>query len=174
MPKEIHPQGPTRQWSVFARRRPGHRRMTQAPCYATAHTLVIGDHTEADGRVDARVVASVGYSAGLFPVGTDLRAVAVLTSGANRDATPTPPGVFIADTPANAADWQPVDDLAIVPIENGTPTIRFQSRSGRAMPPIVRDAAQRTTKILVLADDAAWRAVVLIADAGTAESSEPA
>lgn len=94
-----------------------------------------------------------------------MRAAAVLASGTDRLAPPVPPGVFLANTPANAADWQPIDDLAIVPIENNAPTIRFQSRSGRAMPPILRDAAQRTTKILVLADDVAWRAVVLIADA---------
>jgi hypothetical protein len=78
------------------------------------------------------------------------------------------PGIFITTTPANLANWQPLDDLAILPLETSAPTIRFQSRNGAAMPPALRDTAQRTAKILVLADEAAWQTVVLITDADSA------
>ena len=81
---------------------------------------------------------------------------------------PASPGIFINSAPANSADWQLIDDLAILPVETDTPSIRFQSRTGQAMSPTQRDTAQRTTKILVLANEAAWQTVVLITDADSA------
>lgn len=81
---------------------------------------------------------------------------------------PASPGIFIADARANCANWLPLHDLAVLPVETDAPTIRFQARSGQAMSRKLRDTAQRTTKILVLADETEWQTVVLITDAVSA------
>lgn len=155
MPKEVSQHWPTRSRSVIKRLRTGTGRGhgPQAPGHVTAHTLVLGDRTEHGGRVDARIVASAGYRNCLGP---------------DQAGMPASPGIFITSAPANSADWQPLDDLAILPVETGTPSIRFQSRTGQAMSSTLRDMARRTTKILVLADEAAWQTVVLITDADSA------
>ena len=154
MPQGTRQHGPARPRSIIERLRgaAAKRHGSQAPEHVTAHTLVLGDRTERGSRVDARVVASAGYRAGLSP---------------DQPRMPTLPGTFIASTPANSAQWQQLHDLAVLPVETGAPTIRFQSRSGQAMSPTLRDTAQRTTKVLVLADEAAWQTVVLITDAAS-------
>jgi hypothetical protein len=81
---------------------------------------------------------------------------------------PASPGTFITNTAANSAQWQQLHDLAVLPVETDTPTIRFQSRSGQPMSTTLRATAQRTTKILVLADETAWQTVVLITEAASA------
>ena len=154
MPQETRQHGPARPRSIIERLRSAaaKRHGSQAPGHVTAHTLVLGDRTEHGSRVDARVVASAGYRAGLCP---------------GQPGLPASPGTFITNA-ANSAQWQQLHDLAVLPVETDTPTIRFQSRSGQAMSTTLRATAQRTTKILVLADETAWQTVVLITDAANA------
>jgi len=79
--------------------------------------------------------------------------------------------VYIADGGFDSATWTPTNDIDVVPGENGSPTIQFRSRTGQALQPALRHAAQRTEKILILADDLAWQTVVLITETGTTQSS---
>ena len=155
MPQEARQHRPARPRSIIERLRSaaGKRHGSQAPGHVTAHALVLGGRSEHGSRVDARVVASAGYRADLGP---------------DQRGMPASPGTFITNAPANSANWQPLHDLSVLPVETGVQTIRFQSRSGLAMSPMVRDPAQRTTKILVLTDEAAWQTVVLITDAANA------
>lgn len=155
MPKETSQHWSTRSRSLIKRLRigTGRRDAPQAPKHITAHTLVLGDRSEHGGRVDARIVASAGYRAGLGP---------------DQPGMPASPGIFITSAPANSANWQPLDDLAILPVETGTPSIRFQSRTGQAMSPTLRETAQRIAKILVLANEATWQTILLITDADSA------
>lgn len=136
----------------------------------TAHTLILGDHSVVEERVHARIVAAAGYRSGRHPAEGDLRGLAS-TRSPNQPPASTAPAVYITEGDLDSAPWTLTDDIDVVPGENGSPTIQFQSRTGQALQPALRHAAQRTEIILVLADNLAWQMVVLITEAGTARPS---
>ena len=171
MPKSAPQRGPTGRESLLGRLgkgRRGRREVRTGP--TTAHTLILGDHSTVGERVHARVVAAVGYRSGLHHAEGDLHALVPTPPTSSPSATTTP-AIYIADGGFDSAAWTLTDDIDVVPGENGSPTIQFRSRTGQALQPALRHTAQRTEKILIIADDLAWQTVVLITETGTTQPS---
>lgn len=122
----------------------GHRRAT-----TRTYTLLLGDRTVTTEQVDARVVASAGYRAGL-PKDAELRHASHLAdTPMNRDSTEKPT-IYIADRPAEASAWRLVDDLTVEAYDDTAPALRFTSRSGQALSSELRQAVERADLVLVV------------------------
>ena len=116
---------------------------------ATTYTLLLGDRTVTTKQVDARVVASAGYRAGL-PSVSGLPGAASLASSPLTPDSAEQPTVYLANGTDESPTYRRVDDLTVEANHDTVPTLRFTSRTGQPLSPDSRQAVEQAGMALII------------------------
>jgi hypothetical protein len=147
------------------------RRTQHGAAATTTYTLLLGERTITTEQVDARVVASAGYRAGL-PRVSGLRSAASLISSPVDPDSAGQTNVYLADGTDEAPTCRRVDDLTVEANHDTVPTLRFTSRTGQPLSPEARQAVERASLAVVITENplyprptsgvGPWHTVVLL------------